>query len=128
MRVRFLGLGGHGVRNDPLEGELGWANYLGDSMIQVPRVEWRLLATENGASPDWIIVVVVCGLWIVVCDLLLLWWWWFGHDVIDGSLAMPHHGRAPNYECRDPVDTVPRPCNLRAAPQKNHPISSPRTR
>ena len=28
-------------------------------MIQLPRVEWRLLACENGASPDCIIVVVL---------------------------------------------------------------------
>ena len=28
-------------------------------MLQLPRVEWRLLACENGASPDCIIVVVV---------------------------------------------------------------------
>ena len=28
-------------------------------MLQLPRVGWRLLACENGASPDCIIVVVV---------------------------------------------------------------------
>ena len=28
-------------------------------MLQLPRVAWRLLACENGASPDCIIVVVV---------------------------------------------------------------------
>ena len=28
-------------------------------MLQLPRVEWRLLACENGASPDCFIVVVV---------------------------------------------------------------------
>ena len=28
-------------------------------MIQLPRVGWRLLACQNGASPDCIIVVVV---------------------------------------------------------------------
>ena len=30
-----------------------------ESMIQLPRVGWRLLACENGASPDCIVVVVV---------------------------------------------------------------------
>ena len=35
-------------------------------MLQLPRVGWRLLACENGASPDWIIVVVVEWLIIVV--------------------------------------------------------------
>ena len=24
------------------------------------------------------------------------WWWWFRQDVNDGSLAMPHHGPAPD--------------------------------
>ena len=28
-------------------------------MIQLPREEWKLLACQNGASPDCIIVVVV---------------------------------------------------------------------
>ena len=28
-------------------------------MLQLPRVEWKLLACKNGASPDCIIVVVV---------------------------------------------------------------------
>ena len=28
-------------------------------MIQLPRVGWKLLACENGASPYWILVVVV---------------------------------------------------------------------
>ena len=28
-------------------------------MIQLPRVGWKLLACENGASPDCIIVVVM---------------------------------------------------------------------
>ena len=30
-----------------------------ESMLQLPRVEWRPLACQNGASPDCIIVVVV---------------------------------------------------------------------
>ena len=38
---------------------LGWATDLGESMIQLPRVGWRLLACENGASPDCTIVVVL---------------------------------------------------------------------
>ena len=36
-------------------GRDGW----GESMIQLPRVGWRLLACQNGASPDCIMVVVV---------------------------------------------------------------------
>ena len=36
-----------------------WATYLGESIIQLPRVAWRLLACTNGASPDRINVVVV---------------------------------------------------------------------
>ena len=39
--------------------DLGWAACLGESMLQLPRVRWRLVACENGASPDCIIVVVV---------------------------------------------------------------------
>ena len=37
-----------------------WIRLLGgESMIQLPRIGWQLLACENGASPDCIIVVVV---------------------------------------------------------------------
>ena len=38
---------------------MGWAACLGESMFQLPRVGWRLLACQNGASPDCISVVVV---------------------------------------------------------------------
>ena len=51
-------------------------------MLQLPRVEWRLLACLNGASPDFIIVVccvlcvvllfVVVLLCVVVCCCVLL--------------------------------------------------------
>ena len=34
---------------------------MSESVIQLPRVGWRLLACENGAFPDCIIVVVVSG-------------------------------------------------------------------
>ena len=34
-------------------------------MIQLPRVEWRLLACYHGGSPDCIIIVVV-GVGVVV--------------------------------------------------------------
>ena len=37
---------------------LGWAACLGESMLQLLRVGWRLLACQNGPSPDCIIVVV----------------------------------------------------------------------
>ena len=30
---------------------MGWAACLGESMLQLPKVGWRLLACENGASP-----------------------------------------------------------------------------
>ena len=33
---------------------------LGESMLQLPRVEWKLLACQNGASPDCIIVEWLC--------------------------------------------------------------------
>ena len=29
----------------------------GESMTQLPKVGWKLLAWQNGASPDWIVVV-----------------------------------------------------------------------
>ena len=35
-------------------------------MLQLPRVGWRLLACENGASPDCIIVVVAVPLGVVL--------------------------------------------------------------
>ena len=38
-------------------------------MLQLPRVGWRLLACQNGASPDCIIVVVVC---CVVCAVVVV--------------------------------------------------------
>ena len=42
-------------------------------MIQLPRVEWRLLACSNGASPDCIIVVVfVVGCCGCGCCLLFV--------------------------------------------------------
>ena len=48
----------------------------GESMIQLPRVGWRLLACKNGASPDCIIVVCCCVLLcvvvVVVCCCVLL--------------------------------------------------------
>ena len=37
---------------------IGLATYLGESMIQLPRVEWRLLARSNGASQDCIVVML----------------------------------------------------------------------
>ena len=37
-----------------------------ESMIQLPRVGWRLLACENGASPDCIIIVVVVVVVVVI--------------------------------------------------------------
>ena len=51
---------------------IGLGHLLGEkSMIQLPRVGWRLLASLNGASPDWIVVVRVdCRLSFVVCRLL----------------------------------------------------------
>ena len=48
---------------------LGWAACLGESMLQPTRVGWRLLACLNGASPDCILVVLVC---VVVCCCVLL--------------------------------------------------------
>ena len=53
---------------------LGWATNLG--VIQLPRVRWRLLACQNGASPDCIIAVVVLFfllllLWKCACVLLM---------------------------------------------------------
>ena len=50
-----------GVPDDKGRDSLDWVG--GESMIQLPRVEWRILACENGASPECIIVVVV----VVVC-------------------------------------------------------------
>ena len=35
-------------------------------MLQLPRVGWRLLACQNGASPDSLIVVVVAVVVVVV--------------------------------------------------------------
>ena len=35
-------------------------------MLQLPRVEWRLLACWNGASPDWIVVAVISLVLFVV--------------------------------------------------------------
>ena len=43
---------------------VGWATYSGGSMIQLPRVECRLLACQNGASPDCFVFVVVV---VVLC-------------------------------------------------------------
>ena len=51
---------------------LGWAACLGESMLQLPRVGWRLLPCQNGASPDCIIVVVVSECVVVVVVVLLL--------------------------------------------------------
>ena len=38
---------------------IGLGRLLGGDHDSTPRVEWRLLACENGASPDCVIVVVV---------------------------------------------------------------------
>ena len=47
-----------------------WAACLGESMTKLSRVVWRLLACENGASPDCnvvvVVVVVVVGCWLLV--------------------------------------------------------------
>ena len=46
-----------------------------ESMIQLPKVEWRLLACFNGASPGCIIVVAAAalvGCWLLVVDCWLL--------------------------------------------------------
>ena len=40
-------------------------------MLQLPRVGWRLLACQNGASPDCIIVVVVVVV-VVVVDVVVV--------------------------------------------------------
>ena len=47
---------------------MAWAACLWESMLQPPRVGWTLLACQNGASPDCIIVVVVVvvvGCWLL---------------------------------------------------------------
>ena len=44
----------------------------GESMLQLPRVGWRLLASENGAPPDCIIIVVVVVVVVWLCVLLWL--------------------------------------------------------
>ena len=60
----------------------------------------------------------------------LLWWlwwlWWlgFGHDVNDGSLAMPHHGLAPNSGGHVPVHMTPSALHVCAGPSKL-PLSCP---
>ena len=51
------------------------ATFVGESMIQLTRVEWRLLACLNGASADCIVIVVVVVLkasWHIchLCPLL----------------------------------------------------------
>ena len=45
-------------------------------MLQLPRMGWRLLACQNGASPDCIIVVVVVV--VVVCLFLFVCFLLFG--------------------------------------------------
>ena len=77
---------------------------------------------------------VVCGVWCVVCGVvwcgvvcgvcMCVWW---GHGVNDGSLAMPHHGLAPNSgrpcPCgHDPPGRAP----VCRALRKNNLSSSPR--
>ena len=54
--LSILGLGGQGVKRT--QGGIAGIG-LGESMIQLPRMGWRLLACQNGASPDWIVDVVV---------------------------------------------------------------------
>ena len=51
----------------------GWAACLGESMLQLPRVGWRLLACKNGASPDCIIVVVVEWLYYSKRIIIVRW-------------------------------------------------------
>ena len=51
---------------------MGWAACLGESMLQLPRVGWRLLAFQDGASPDCIVVVVVVVIVVVVVVLTTL--------------------------------------------------------
>ena len=46
---------------------MGWAACLGESMLQLPRVRWRLLACLNGASPDCIIIIVVVVVVVSEC-------------------------------------------------------------
>ena len=47
-------------------------------MIQLSRVGWRLLACENGASPDFIIVVVACvaSVCCVCCVVVVVFLFW----------------------------------------------------
>ena len=61
-----------------------------ESMIQLPRMGWRLLACQNGASPDWIIDVVVM-------DAALMRWNVYGHkltttmQVTETNVHVPSH-------------------------------------
>ena len=61
-----------------------------ESMIQLPRMGWRLLACQNGASPDWIIDVVVL-------DAALMRWNVYGHkltttmQVTETNVHVPSH-------------------------------------
>ena len=56
---------------------MGWAACSGESMIQLLRVGWRLLAYENGASPDCIIVGGVVGVvgvvgWLIFSKRIII--------------------------------------------------------
>ena len=44
-----------------------------ENMIQLPGVGWKLLACQNGASPDWIIVVVVEWLYYSKRIIMVRW-------------------------------------------------------
>ena len=88
-----------------------WATYLGDSTIQLPRVGWRLLACENGASPDRIIVVVVVVV-VVVVGL------WFLTRCKQRRVCPGHCTHAPNCGDHVPVDMTSRPCTQVQGPKK----------
>ena len=73
---------------------MGWAACLGESMLQLPRVGWKLLAWKNGASPDCIIVVVnvAVAVFVVVSELTRHECTSTArHDKLIGKIRVPGH-------------------------------------